>query len=68
MRVVVNGSPRTFAEVIDMAELVRRLGHDPDQPGTAIARNGDVVPRSRWRVTNLTDGDAIEVVRAAAGG
>ena len=68
MRVVVNGSVHTFAEVIDVAELVRLLGHDPDQPGTAVACNGDVVPRAQWRVTPIADGDAIEVVRAAAGG
>jgi thiamine biosynthesis protein ThiS len=33
-----------------------------------VARNGDVVTKSRWEHTPLLDGDRIEIVTAAAGG
>ena len=36
--------------------------------GIAVAVNGEVVPRYRWPVTPLRDGDAIEVLTAVQGG
>lgn len=68
MTVVVNGHPRDLPDAATVAELVRSLGHDPSAPGTAIARNGDVVPRRLWDETSLDDGDAVEVVTAVGGG
>ncbi len=66
--VVVNGSARTVEEALDLAALVRRLGRDPDRPGTAVARNGEVVPRRQWAVTRLAEGDSVEVLNAVGGG
>ena len=68
MTIVVNGEPRELSGAMTVAELVSSLGRNPDQPGTAIARNGDVVPRRLWRDTPLDDGDAVEVVTAVGGG
>jgi sulfur carrier protein len=34
----------------------------------AVARNGEVVPRSAWPHTRVDAGDRIEIVTAAAGG
>jgi sulfur carrier protein len=34
----------------------------------AVARNGEVVPRSGWDDTRARPGDRIEIVSAAAGG
>ena len=36
--------------------------------GIAVARNGEVVPKSRWGRTVLSGGDRVEIVSAAAGG
>jgi sulfur carrier protein len=36
--------------------------------GVAVARNGEVVPRSRWQEERILAGDTIEIVTAAAGG
>ena len=47
------------ALVADRAEGQRRV---------AVARNGDVVPRSAWEQTVLVDGDTVEVLMATAGG
>ena len=68
MTIVVNGHPQTVADDLDVATLVRALGQDPDRPGTAVACNGDVVPRRDWPATRLAEGDAVEVVRAVGGG
>lgn len=68
MTVVVNGEPRTLTAGTTVADLVRALGRDPDRAGTAIARNGEVIPRRVWPLTTLDDGDTIEVVTAVGGG
>jgi len=34
----------------------------------AVERNGEIVPRSRYAVTQLADGDALEIVVAVGGG
>ena len=34
----------------------------------AVERNGEIVPRSRYSVTRLAEGDALEIVVAVGGG
>lgn len=68
MIVIVNGRPRDVAAATTLAELAAQLGRDPATPGTAIARNGAVVPRREWHHTALTDGDTVEVLTAVGGG
>ncbi len=65
-RVEVNGSPWEEPTAVTLADLVAQWC--PSPRGIAVARNGDVVPRSRWQLTPLVDGDRIEIVTAAAGG
>jgi sulfur carrier protein len=66
MDVTVNGAPAELAEGATVADLVaqRSGGHDR----VAVARNGDVVPRSRWTSTPLAAGDVLEVLAPTAGG
>jgi sulfur carrier protein len=68
VNVVVNGEQRPLTADTSVADLVRALGRDPDRAGTAIARNGEVIPRRVWPTTTLADGDTIEVVTAVGGG
>ncbi|HWD53176.1 MAG TPA: sulfur carrier protein ThiS [Acidimicrobiales bacterium] len=49
-----------------VADLVGRWC--PSPKGVAVARNGEVVPKSRWAQTPLVLGDRIEIVTAVAGG
>ncbi|MCZ2815366.1 MULTISPECIES: sulfur carrier protein ThiS [unclassified Modestobacter] len=62
----VNGSPVELADGTTVAALVeqRTSGHDR----VAVARNGDVVPRSSWATTELAPGDRLEVLAPTAGG
>lgn len=63
----VNGERRSVA-VADVQGLVALLGLDPAGRGLAVARNGEVVPRSAWPTTRLAPGDRIEIVGAVQGG
>jgi sulfur carrier protein len=36
--------------------------------GVAAAVNGEVVPRGQWAVTELREGDRVEIVTAVQGG
>ena len=70
MQLTVNGSPTDLGEDTTVADVVagivaaRSGGHDR----VAVARNGDVVPRSRWAETPLAPGDVVEVLAPTAGG
>ena len=70
MQVTVNGEATDLAADSTVADLVAAplartaAGHDR----VAVARNGDVVPRSSWAATRLTPGDAVEVLAPTAGG
>jgi sulfur carrier protein len=66
MRLTVNGATRAVEETTDVAGLVAQL--TVAGRGVAVAVNGEVVPRSRWAVVALHDGDRVEVLTAAQGG
>jgi sulfur carrier protein len=63
----VNGERRRVTAT-DVRSLVTALGLDPAGRGLAVARNGEVVPRSAWGTTRLAPGDHIELVGAVQGG
>ena len=66
MDVVINGRPHRAASSLSLAEAVALL--TDAQTGVAAAVNGDVVRRSVWAATPLSDGDDVEVLTAVQGG
>jgi sulfur carrier protein len=64
--VEVNGEAWAGPAGVTVAELVAVWC--PSPKGIAVARNGEVVPRSAWEHTVVSGGDRIEIVTAAAGG
>jgi sulfur carrier protein len=62
----VNGAPWDGPPETTVAELVSAWC--PSPKGIAVARNGEVVPKSAWEGTVVAPGDRIEIVTAAAGG
>jgi sulfur carrier protein len=67
LSLVVNGSPHLCrSPTATIADLVREL--DMQGKRIAVERNGEVVPRSKHELTQLTAGDRIEVVAAVGGG
>ena len=66
MNVVVNGERRELDRGARVVQVVTSLRADPT--GSAVAVNGEVVPRSAWPARELHDGDRVEVLTAVQGG
>jgi len=66
MKVLVNGDEKDFSSPISLAGLIEEL----DLPASRIAieLNREVVRRSDWGSTMLTDDDRIEIVHFVGGG
>jgi len=65
IRIQLNGegqtvSARTLAELVSELDLEKRM--------IAIERNLEVVPKSQYDVTDLQEGDRIELVHMIGGG
>jgi thiamine biosynthesis protein ThiS len=66
VNLTVNGEPRAFEALADVAALVAALGLDGRK--VAVERNLEIVPRSAYGKTALADGDRIEIVHFIGGG
>ena len=66
MKLWVNGEERSLEAVTDIAALVAALGLDGRK--VAVERNLEIVPRSTYARTPLSDGDRIEIVHFIGGG
>lgn len=76
--ITINGEPRTVsigATIGDVvsAEIGRAIHSDGRAEdgrglGVAVAKNSELVPRSRWFTEPLTTGDTVELVTATQGG
>lgn len=67
MTVTVNGQRRHIAPGTTVQDIVSEVA--PQGPrGTAVAVNGEVVPRWRWSTVSLEVDDRVEVLSAIGGG
>jgi sulfur carrier protein len=66
MTIIVNGEKRDAAAPMSLADAVALLTTAPT--GVAAAVNGEVIRRTQWPQTLLSDGDEVEVVTATQGG
>lgn len=66
MNLILNGEARAFQGVANVAGLVAQLGLDARK--VAVERNLEIVPRSAYAQTALSDGDRIEIVHFIGGG
>ena len=62
----VNGNPQTLTPPCTVADLLETL--DIRGRRVAVAVNRDVVFRSRYKESELADGDRIEILEAVGGG
>lgn len=68
MELQVNGEQQTFeADEWTVERLLEALEIEQRQ-GVAVAVNDRVVTRSQWDAETVSDGDDIEIIRAAQGG
>lgn len=49
-----------------LSEYLETTNYDPKR--IAVERNGDIVPKSKYSETLLSDGDSVEVVSFVGGG
>jgi sulfur carrier protein len=68
MRVVVNGLPHELDDGATVESVVESAREQPATRGIAVAVDGEVVPRSSWGRTPLSDGARVEIVVAVQGG
>jgi thiamine biosynthesis protein ThiS len=66
VRITANGTPFDVASPLTVAEFIRQRGLDPRY--VVVERNGEPLPRDRYRELVLENGDRLELVRAVAGG
>jgi thiamine biosynthesis protein ThiS len=62
----VHGKPRQIEREMTVPEFLE--AHGIDRRLVAVAVNGEVIPRDRYDVTMLREGDVVEVVRMVGGG
>ena len=67
MQVVVNGAQHEIDSGTNLAQLLEQLTVN-GKGRIAIEINGEIVPRSSFKVHKLQSGDAIEIVQAIGGG
>lgn len=66
MQLVINGE-KVETEAGSVDKLLRdRLGEVP--AGTAVAVDGEVVPKSEWESTQLATGAQVDILTAVQGG
>jgi sulfur carrier protein len=68
MRIFVNGEPRTVADGATVASLVTESNAPEGERGVAVAIDAEVVPRSEWDRTQLSEGQRVEILAAIQGG
>lgn len=66
MNLMVNGEPATAPDGATVADMLDRMGLPAK--GIAVERNREIVPKSAYGVTRLTDDDRIEIVQFVGGG
>ncbi|MEO6197243.1 MAG: sulfur carrier protein ThiS [Dehalococcoidia bacterium] len=65
MKITLNGKAHKLEKAVDVAQLLEILAVKPE---VAVAINGEIVRRTDWRATVVSDGDVVEIVRAVGGG
>ena len=68
MGVTINGEPRELPAGATVEAAVRAAGVPDEGRGVAVALDGEVVPRGVWALTELVEGQQVEVLHAVQGG
>jgi sulfur carrier protein len=68
MQVMINGQQQELRAGATVASVIRAMQGVREGRGIAVALKGEVIPRSAWQSTELSEGDQIEVVVAVQGG
>ena len=65
MEIIINGESRAISP-ITVSQLLAELAIDPRR--VAVELNLDILPKSSYEATLLSDGDRLEIVHFVGGG
>jgi sulfur carrier protein len=68
VKLTVNGEPLELPDGATVGDLVEQAGAPARDRGVAIAVDAEVVPRSAWDRTVLSEGQRVELLAAMQGG
>jgi thiamine biosynthesis protein ThiS len=66
MKVQINGESRDFQDSLPLSALIEQLGMKADR--VAVELNRNIVPRTQWGDTKVSEGDRLEIVQFVGGG
>lgn len=66
IEILLNGSPKSIESNCTVGSLLAIL--EISVRGSAIAINGEVIPKSIWEVHEIKDNDRVELLTIAQGG
>jgi len=64
--ITINGERREIPDGLNVTALLEHLGMAENR--VAIERNRDILPRARWRETQVRADDSFEIVMFVGGG
>ncbi len=62
----INGIPHRFDDGMNIAQVLEKL--ELKGKRLALEKNGEIIPRGRFKQEMLYDGDKLEIVIAVGGG
>lgn len=68
MHIRLNGEDREIHPNMNVWDLLISLEIDPLQSGIAVAVEREVIPKSRWKESEVTENTEVEIIRAVQGG
>jgi sulfur carrier protein len=66
VKATINGEERELPDGMTVAALLDQLG--VVRNGIAVAKNDRIVRRAEYESSEIADGDAVEIIKAVAGG
>ena len=66
MEITLNGEKYTLEAGSNLVDLIEKLGLNMDK--LAIERNLEIVPKSKFAMTIIEEGDKLEIVHFIGGG
>jgi len=68
MKIHVNGEEKTVRPNLNIHDLLIVLELNPTQSGIAVAVDREVIPKTAWQTTELSENSEVEIIRAVQGG
>ena len=68
MKIHVNGEETEVRPNLNVYDLLTALELNPTQAGIAVAVDREVIPKTKWQVTELRENSEVEIIRAVQGG